>query len=60
MADNKSKVELHDLSRLNDAAKKALENVSKEAVKAGRTILASAAIIKRRLKNDISITQSNR
>lgn len=50
MEDDKSKVELPDLSQLNDAAKKALENVSKEAVKAGRTILASMAIIKKEIK----------
>ena len=45
MEDNKSNVERPDLSQLNDAAKKAIENVAKEAVKAGRIVLASMAIV---------------
>lgn len=44
MEDDKSNAERPDLNQLNDAAKKAIENVAKEAVKAGRFVLASMAI----------------
>ena len=70
MEDDKSNAERPDLNQLNDAAKKAIENVAKEAVKAGRFVLASMAItnmdgnlsntLRRLKKNDISSTQSNR